>query len=110
MENYLGEFDVDISTSIYKDYTPADWALYFIGAYSGIDGAHHKDWVLDQVARILNGTKVIVKEARWGQLSNNRTEFRVRLDTQSEEYNAWVVDMKNDEDGPDTYGYEEGIV
>lgn len=108
MENYLGEFPVDIDKTIYKDYTPKDWALYFIGAYGGIDGAHHKDWVLDQVARILNGAEIIVVEARWGQLNNNHTEYRVRVGEPTNEYIAWVADMMNGEDGPNTYSYDEG--
>jgi hypothetical protein len=58
-------------------------ALELLGRYGGIDGDHHKAWVLDQIARILIGD----------------------LDA----YNAWVVDMKNGLDGPDTYGYDEGI-
>jgi len=28
-------------------------ALELILQYGGIDGAHHKDWVLDQVVRVL---------------------------------------------------------
>lgn len=56
-------------------------AMSFIEQYGQIDGDHHKTWVLDQVARALKGDK----------------------------YEAWVVEMMDGEDGPDTYGYEEGI-
>lgn len=56
-------------------------ALDLIRKYGGIDGAHHKDWVLDQVVRILTGSN----------------------------YEAWVAETKSGEDGPETYGYEEGI-
>lgn len=47
----------------------------------GIDGAHHKNWVLDQVVRILAGDRYyqIVADARYG------------------------------EDGPGTYSWDEGI-
>ena len=33
--------------------------------YGGIDGAHHKDWVIDQMIRVLAGDRYdeIVKEA-----------------------------------------------
>ena len=55
--------------------------LDLIEQYGGIDGAHHKDWLLDQLARILTG----------------------------EGYEAWVVELKSGEDGPETYGYDEGI-
>jgi hypothetical protein len=56
-------------------------ALDIIMQYGGIDGAHHKDWVLDQVVRKLTG----------------------------DDYEKWVADAKSGEDGADTYGYSEGI-
>lgn len=58
-------------------------ALGLVERYGGIDGGHHKQWVLDQVVRALLGS-----EAR---------------------YKAWVVDHKKGEDGPDTYDWDEGI-
>lgn len=51
--------------------------------YGGIDGAHHKDWVIDQMVRVLCGTK--------------------------KEYKAFVKKAKAGEDGPNTYTWEEGI-
>jgi hypothetical protein len=56
-------------------------ALKVIERYGGIDGAHHKQWVLDQVVRILTGRK----------------------------YKAWVKEMKAGDDGPETYSWDEGI-
>lgn len=56
-------------------------ALEVIERFGGIDGAHHKDWVLDQVVRILT----------------------------AEKYDQWVVEMKDGEDGPETYDYSVGI-
>jgi hypothetical protein len=47
MDGYLGEFSVDLKRSPFAEWTPSDWALYFIDRYSGIDGDHHKTWVLD---------------------------------------------------------------
>ncbi len=49
--------------------------------YGGIDGSHHKDWVIDQMVRILAGERYtqIVREACYG------------------------------EDGPDTYSWETGV-
>ena len=49
--------------------------------YGGIDGAHHKTWVIDQMVLALAGERYeqIVKEAKAG------------------------------EDGPDTYEWDEGI-
>lgn len=56
-------------------------ALAVIEQYGGIDGDHHKQWVLDQVVRALKG----------------------------DDYKAWVVEMKAGEEGPDTYEWDEGI-
>lgn len=49
--------------------------------YGGIDGDHHKAWVIDQMVRVLAGDRYrkIVREARSG------------------------------EDGPETYDWNEGI-
>jgi hypothetical protein len=56
-------------------------ALEVITSFGGIDGAHHKDWVLDQAVRHLLG----------------------------DEYDSWVTSAKSGEDGPDTYSWNEGI-
>lgn len=56
-------------------------ALDLIGGYGGIDGSHHKMWVLDQAARILAG----------------------------DGYEAWAAEQRDGEDGPDTYEWDEGI-
>lgn len=56
-------------------------ALEIAGGFGGIDGAHHKDWVIDQIVRILTG----------------------------EEYNQWVTDICDGEDGPNTYEWDTGI-
>jgi hypothetical protein len=55
-------------------------ALTVIERYAGIDGAHHKQWVLDQVVRCL-----------------------------VPDYQAWVREQKAGEDGPETYEWDEGI-
>lgn len=104
-ETYLGETPVEIADSPFKDYTPGDWALYFIVKYGGFDGAHHKDWVLDQVARILNGADITIKKAEW---TDHEPEYRVTVG-ESEQYHEWVRELKDGEDGPDTYDYDEGI-
>lgn len=49
--------------------------------YGGIDGAHHKDWVIDQMVRVLSG----------------------------DEYEQIVADAKVGEDGPNTYEWDVGI-
>lgn len=108
MEGYLGEFDVDVSSTEFKDFTPSDWAMYFIERYGQIDGAHHKTWVLDQVARILKGTSVTVKIAKW---EDGTEEYRVSVDKNpSEDYVYWAQQMLGEFDGEEyEYSYDEGI-
>jgi hypothetical protein len=105
MDGYLGEFPVKLKDTPFATFTGADWALYYIERYGGIDGDHHKQWLIDQIARILNGAPVHVVEARW---SGGHTEYRVRVGT-SDKYTAWVTEMKAGEDGPESNGWEEGI-
>jgi len=46
----------------------------------GFDGGHHKMWVIDQMIRIL-----------------------------ADDYEAWVTEYRDGEDGPETYDWDEGI-
>lgn len=108
MAKYLGQFDVDINNHPeFSKYTSSDWAMYFISRYGQIDGAHHKNWVLDQVARILKGTKVVVVLAKW---DDGNSEYRVWLeDIPTLEYNKWRQEMLGDLiDGEYEYSYDEG--
>lgn len=56
-------------------------ALRIAMRYGGIDGEHHKAWVIDQMVRALAGDK----------------------------YDSFVDVAKAGEDGPDTYAWETGI-
>jgi hypothetical protein len=56
-------------------------ALDLIHRYGGIDGDHHKQWVLDQVVRALMG----------------------------DGYEAWATAQRAGDEGPDTYDWDEGI-
>jgi hypothetical protein len=108
MAKYLGETPVDVKTHPeFKNYTPADWAMYFIERFGQIDGGHHKQWVLDQVARILKGTPVEVRLAKW---ADGHEEYRVSTaETPSKEYLKWVEEMKGELDGDEyEYDYDEG--
>lgn len=58
-----------------------DTALATIYRYAGIDGEHHKQWLLDQVVRELTG----------------------------ENYAQWIAEWEAGEDGPKTYEWDEGI-
>ena len=63
-------------------------AIDVIVKYGGTDGAHHKDWVLDQAVRTLTGcTEEVTSEA----------------------YQAVVAKACDGEDGPGTYEWEVGI-
>jgi hypothetical protein len=58
-----------------------DKALELARKYGGIDGDHHKAWVIDQMVRALTGPG----------------------------YEKFVAGAKAGEDGPDTYEWNEGI-
>lgn len=49
--------------------------------YGGIDGAHHKDWVIDQMVRVLAGEKYdeIVREACDGEDSADTYSWEVGI-------------------------------
>lgn len=54
-------------------------ALDLIARYGGCDGGHHKQWVLDQIVRVL-----------------------------ARDYRAWVAEYEAGEDGPGTYEWDTG--
>lgn len=56
-------------------------AIEIAVGYGGVDGVHHKAWVIDQMVRALAG----------------------------DNYEHVVAEAKDGEDGPDTYGWDEGI-
>jgi len=120
MENYLGDIDVTDNKDLNPcfDHTPTDWTLYFIQCYGSYSGSQHKDWVLDQIARVLKGCKVQVKLAQWGDLILNgensekiirHEELRISVVSESDEYLKFVADCKDGEDGPETFEYNIGI-
>ena len=60
-----------------------DAAIDLAVRFGGIDGDHHKAWVIDQMVRALAGTP--------------------------EEYDRIVTEACDGEDGPETYTWEVGI-
>ncbi len=56
-------------------------ALAVAMRYGGIDGAHHKQWVIDQMVRTLT----------------------------AHHYELWVREHNAGDDGPETYDWDEGI-
>ncbi len=106
MDGYLGTVLIDKSTHPdFKDLTPKDYALLFILKYGGIDGEDHKDWVLDQVAQILNGVEVIVSEALW---VGGKTEIRIETsEAWTDEYEQFVASCRGEWDAEtDEYEYD----
>lgn len=91
MDGYLGEFDVDINDTPYKDYDKSDWMAEYIIKYGSINGSHHKDWVMDQCIRIWTGSKVVVKEARW---ENGEKELRIDIKNITKKYKKMVKDIE----------------
>ena len=92
MEGYLGEEEVDIKNTEYAEYSQTDWILLWLSMYSGIDGAHHKQWLLDQIARISLNTKVCLKIAKW---ENGYKEERFYLGAPSDQYHEWKHGMSD---------------
>lgn len=80
-------------------------ALDFAIRYGGIDGAHHKDWVIDQMVRALTGCPVVTETAK----DYRGEEYTYECQGESEEYEQLVADACDGEEGPDTYGWEVGI-
>lgn len=58
-----------------------DAAIEIAIKYGGIDGSHHKAWVIDQMVRILSG----------------------------DSYDSVVTDARFGQDGPDTYDWDTGV-
>lgn len=99
MKGYLGKTPViDLTGTPYEGYGPKEWALLYIGGYGGIDGGHHKMWVLDQVSRILHGTPIILSLAKWDGEEGKLEEYRFTTGEPSKEYLEWVELMKGDYD------------
>lgn len=107
---YLGETPVPLHQSPYQDYSPVDLAMELIKCYGQIDGAHHKTWVLDQVARCLKGCPIVnLRVAKW---DDRPDEFRFEIG-ENAAYLEWVEAMKGGVDAESEngreYDYDDGI-
>ena len=78
-------------------------ALDIAMRHGGHDGAHHKQWVIDQIVRALTGCPMVP----------HHFEERIPCDfsstDDSKEYREFVADAKRGEAGPDTYEWDKGI-
>jgi hypothetical protein len=109
MEGYLGETPVEnLDGTPFQGFNKLKWALYYIERFGQYDGGHHKQWVMDQIVRILKGTKVKVTLAKW---TNGQQEYRVDTAEPSKTYLKWVEEMKgyNEDTQEYDYDYDEGI-
>lgn len=79
-------------------------ALSIAVAYGGNDGAHHKDWVIDQMVRALTGCPV-EKVTR----TSEKQSYEYQEQGESEDYKTLVSEACNGDDGPQTYSWETGI-
>lgn len=80
-------------------------ALEYADSYGGIDGDHHKMWVIDQIVRALTGSPM-VKEPRTNYYGQ---PYTLVTQGESEEYKKWIATHNQGEDGPNTYAWEHGI-
>lgn len=80
-------------------------ALEYAIKYGGIDGAHHKDWVIDQMVRALTGCPIEVKTKK----TPEGYPFVYDVQGESKEYQELVRKACAGEDGPSTYSWSIGI-
>ena len=76
-------------------------AIEYAVRYGGIDGGHHKAWVIDQMVRALTGCPM-VEYKKDGELI-------AYVQGESDEYEELVREACDGEDGPDTYSWDPGI-
>ena len=103
MAKFLGETVLDIHKTEYAMYSREGWVLFWIRKYSI---SNHEQWLVDQIARILHGTKVIVSLAKW---DDGQEEYRFVLAKPTPQYLKWVEEMRDGENGADTYDWDTGI-
>ncbi len=108
--DYLGETLLPTLTGTPYDHHDAHtWALQIIEDFGGSDGGDHKSWVLDQVARVLLGTPVAVRLARW---ANGQQEYRyATVEPPSQQYLDWVARKNGPADpitGETEYDHDTG--
>jgi len=80
-------------------------ALDLANSYGGIDGAHHKMWVIDQMVRALTG----VPDEKFIGTDVHGHRYEYTAQTTNDEYAALVRNHRDGEDGPETYDWDIGI-
>jgi hypothetical protein len=85
-------------------------AIKYAVDYGGIDGAHHKDWTIDQIVRALTGCPNIKKAIKlYNHDGSFKQMYEIKIQGESEEYKKLVVNACDGEDGPNTYDWDCGI-
>lgn len=79
-------------------------ALEYVVRFGGIDGDHHKAWVIDQVTRALTGCPMETKTST----DVRGKPYSYQAQGKSKEYLKLVTEAKDGEDGPNTYDWSEG--
>jgi hypothetical protein len=70
---------------------------------SNVDGAHHKQWIIDQMVRALTGCPDVRRQSRDGS-------YTYETQGESEAYLAWVRAYEGDPDDEDVYcHWDKGI-
>lgn len=82
-----------------------DKALEIAHRYGGIDGGHHKEWVVDQMVRALTGCPIVTATSS----DANGENYEYETQGESEEYHTFLRDFAEGEDGPHTYSWGIGI-
>lgn len=81
-------------------------ALQIAMESGGVDGAHHKAWVIDQMVRALTGCPMVPDTA----IDAHGKPYTFERQGESDEYMAWVVEHNRpDGEDHDVYEWEEGI-
>ena len=84
-----------------------DRALKLAVRFGGIDGDHHKAWVIDQMVRELTGCPTVRRLSPYRRADGMK--HRISGLGESTEYLELVRKAREGEDGPETYNWETGI-
>ena len=71
----------------------------------GVEGEHHKAYVIDQMVRALTGCK-------YGEqpfMDCNGKPYVANVLNESDEYQQFIKEHNDGEDGPDSYEWDVGI-
>ena len=79
-------------------------ALAIALRYGGIDGDHHKAWVIDQMVRALTGCPMVPK-----RMVSDGKPYTYDVQGESKAYAAFVAEARIGDDGPDTYEWWVGV-